>query len=135
MLMRQKEIDELHKRSKIGDNLVLHVRESDMYNGVGIALSPGFTYEIVMHATIPVSIEIDKDTLALRGNVKYTLFSTDDEKKYIKSMYLKDAVVQSENTAELEFEGIDEKLEYSLKINDGDKEYFLFENMPYKKLR
>lgn len=133
MLMRQKDIEELQNSSNYGDELILHIRESDMKKG--ITLNPNYKYQIVLYATISIKVEISDDVSVLQGNVKYILFSTDDEKKYMKTLLLKNYIIDNDNNHVLEFDQIDRNLNYSLKVEKNNESYFIFENIPYKDLR
>jgi hypothetical protein len=131
--MRQKDIEELQNSSNYGDELILHIRESDMKKG--ITLNPNYKYQIVLYATISIKVEISDDVSVLQGNVKYILFSTDDEKKYMKTLLLKNYIIDNDNNHVLEFDQIDRNLNYSLKVEKNNESYFIFENIPYKDLR
>jgi phage protein D len=67
---------------------------------------------------------------------KYTLYSTDDSKKYKQVLTVKDDKVPGDKLLDLHFTGIKTDLNYTLEIDPGmeGSPYNLFEDIPYEEL-
>jgi len=91
-------------------------------------------YKIIIYPSIKINIEINANVQIAENNIKYTLFSTDKERKYEKTLYLKDAVIENEHLAFLEFKDVDKKLSYSLDIEKDGLIDSVFDNIFYDDL-
>lgn len=133
-IMNQEGIDQKLKDSKVGDEVVLHVRSSDLHKGIKL-IRTCRTIVFMIHTTIQIELEIDPNDASFFDD-RYVLFSTDEAQTYCETLTIKDDKINGDNKITLEYDGVKKDLNYSLKIDlgAGYEPYFLFENMPYKDL-
>lgn len=134
MIMEQDDIDYELKKSKVGDEVVLHVRLSDLHKGIKLVRMCR-TIIFMVHKTIKIELLIDPEDTASFDD-KYILFSTDAAQTYYKELTVKDDKIDGDHKITLEYDQVKENLNYSLKIDLGQESepYFLFENIPYFEL-
>ena len=133
MIMNQEDIDERLRNSKVGEEIILDVRLSDLYKGIKIIRMCRYI-KFMIHTTIEIELDIDPSDPKTLDD-KYILFSTDNERKYYQELTVKDDKIEGDKKVTLEFDRIDEKLNYSLKVDLGvDGHYFAFTNIPYADL-
>jgi hypothetical protein len=128
--MSQEEIDKQLKKSKIGDEVVLDIRYSDLQKGIRL-IKTCRNIVLNIHTTIIIELDIDPNDPKVLDD-KYILFSTDKKQKYYKELTVKDDMIQDDKKITLEFEDVYTDLNYSLKIDMGeDGHYLAFTDLPY----
>jgi hypothetical protein len=130
--MNQEDIDNRFKDSKMGDEVVLDVRLSDLQKGINIRTCRKIIF--MVRSTLQIELEIDPNDVNSYDD-KYILFSNDPGRSYYQELTVKDDKIDGDQKITLEYDGINDSLNYSMKIDLGSGySYFPFKDVPYSKL-
>ncbi len=87
-------------------------------------------------AKLTIHLEIDPNNPAVQDDT-FTLKSADNDHFYSKTMTVKDDKISGDTSIDLEFDGLDQNMSYTLEIDPGKEgdPYTLFENIPFMELK
>lgn len=88
MIMEMAKIKEVVENAQFGDEVTIHVRDSDLNKGIPVPINSA-KMKIVIHDTLLINLELHEYEIV--GNLdKYTLFSTDESKEYREELVVHD---------------------------------------------
>jgi hypothetical protein len=135
MIMEMTEIKEVVENAQFGDEVTIHVRDSDLSKGIPVPINSA-KMKIVIHDTLIINLELHEYEIV--GNLdKYTLFSTDESKEYREELVVHDKWKLLDEKYCIEFEGLKKNLNYTLTLNlaNSDNIITIFENLSYKDMK